>query len=135
VLIFTDNGRIAHKDGLMPIQIVILSVHSLFTEGVASRLRQYPERVDVRFVDPQQPDYIEKIAGIQPSAVIMDAAETETTCCCILCDLLSTLENVTIVRLDVQQKDIQLITSIQQRFNEVRDIVDIIEQSPQMLGL
>jgi len=119
----------------MPIQIVILSAHSLFTEGVASRLRQYPERVDVRFVDPQQPDYVEKIAGIQPAAVIMDAAETETTCCCITCDLLTTLDNVTIVRLDVLQKDIQLITSVQHRFNEVRDIVDIIEQSPQMLGL
>jgi DNA-binding NarL/FixJ family response regulator len=118
----------------MPTRIVILSVHSLFTEGVASRLRQYPERVDVRFVDPQQPDYIEQIAGIQPSAVIMDAAETETPCCCMLCDLLSALKNVTIVRLDVQQNDIQLITSVQQRFNEVRDIVEIIEQSPKMLG-
>ena len=118
----------------MPNQIVILSGHSLFTEGVASRLRQYPERVDVRFVDPQQPDYIEEIAGIHPSAVIIDAADTETDCCCILCDLLATLEDVTVVRLDVQQKDIQLITSVRQQFNEVRDIVDIIERSPPTLG-
>jgi hypothetical protein len=116
-------------------QIVILLGHSLFTEGVASRLRQYPERVDVRFVDPQQPDYIEKISGIQPTAVIMDAADIETTRCCILCELLAALQNVTVVRLDVQQNDIQLITSMQQQFNEVRDIVDIIDQSPQMLGL
>ena len=118
----------------MPNQIVILSGHSIFAEGVASRLRQYPERVDVRFVDPQQPDYIKKIAGIHPSAVIIDAADTETDRCCVLCDLLATLKNVTVVRLDVQQKDIQLITSVQQHFNEVRDIVDIIDQSPQTLG-
>ena len=118
----------------MPNQVVILSGHTLFTEGVASRLRQYPERVDVCFVDPQQPDYLEKIASIKPSAVIMNAADTETTSCCILCDLLTALRSVTVVRLDVQQKDIQLITSAQQQFNEVRDILDIIDQSPQTLG-
>lgn len=109
----------------MPNRLVILSNHSLFSEGVASRLRQYPERVDVRFVDPQHADYIEKIAVIQPSAVIMDAADTDTTQCCVLCDLLSALENVTIVRLDVQRRDIRVITSMQQQFDEVRDILDI----------
>jgi len=119
----------------MSSQIVILLGHSIFTEGVASRLRQYPERVDVRFVDPQQPDYIEKISGIRPTTVIMDAADIETTRCCILCELLAALQNITVVRLDVQQKDIQLITSVQQQFNEVRDIVDIIDQSAGFMNL
>ena len=119
----------------MPNRIVILSGHSLFAEGVASRLRQYPQRVDVRFVDPQQLDYVDQITAIQPSAVIIDAADTDTTQCCVLCDLLSALENVTIVRLEVQKKDIRVITSVRQQFDEVRDILDIIDQSPQMLGM
>jgi len=116
-------------------RIVILSGHSLFAEGVASRLRQYPQRVDVRFVDPQQLDYVDQITSIQPSAVIVDAADTYTTQCCVLCDLLSALENVTIVRLEAQQKDIRIITSVRQQFAEVRDILDILDQSPQMLGM
>jgi DNA-binding NarL/FixJ family response regulator len=116
-------------------RIVILSGHSLFAEGVASRLRQYPQRVDVRFVDPQQLDYVDQITNIQPSAVIVDAADTYTTQCCVLCDLLSALENVTIVRLEAQQKDIRIITSVRQQFAEVRDILDILDQSPQMLGM
>jgi DNA-binding NarL/FixJ family response regulator len=119
----------------MPNRIVILSGHSLFAEGVASRLRQYPQRVDVHFVDPQQLDYVDQITVIQPSAVIIDAADTDTTQCCVLCDLLSALENVTIVRLEVQKKDIRVITSARQQFAEVRDILDIIGQSPQMLGI
>ena len=114
--------------------VVILSSHSLFAEGIASRLRQYPQRVDVRFVDPQQQDYVEQISEIRPAVVIIDAIDTISTQCCLLCDLLSTLDRVTILRLDVQQNDIRLITSTQKQFDEVRDILEIIDQSPQMLG-
>ena len=115
-------------------RLVILSNHSLFADGVASRLRQYPERVDLHFVDPQQADYLEQIKKIRPCAVILDAMDKDTSQCCMLCDLLSALQNVTIIRLEVQQKDIRVITSMQRQFDEVRDILDIIDQSPQLLG-
>ena len=118
----------------MPNRLIILSDHSLFAEGVASRLRQYPERVDVRFVDPQQTDYLDQIKEIRPSAVIVDAADTDCTQCCLLCDLLTALANVTIIRLEIQHKDIQIVTSSQHPLNEVRDILDIVERSPQALG-
>ena len=118
----------------MPSRIVILSNHSLFIEGIASRLRQYPERVDVRFVDPQQADYLEQIKAVQPSAVIIDAADTDSTQCCLLCDLLMALANVTIIRLKLQNQDIQVVTSSQHPLTEARDIIDIVERSPQMLG-
>jgi 5-bromo-4-chloroindolyl phosphate hydrolysis protein len=45
------------------------------------------------------------------------------------------LANVTIIRLEVQNQDIQVVSSWQQPLTEVRDILDIIDQSPQMLGL
>jgi hypothetical protein len=118
----------------MPNQIVILSGHSLFSEGVASRLRQYPERVDVRFVDPQQPDYLEQIKAIRPAAVIIDAADTDSMQCCLLCDLLVALVNVTIICLELQHQDIQVVTSSQHPLAEAIDIINIIEQSPQMFG-
>jgi DNA-binding NarL/FixJ family response regulator len=119
---------------LMPSRLIILSNHSLFAEGVASRLRQYPERVDVRFVDPQQADYLDQIKEIRPSAVIIDAADTDRTQCCLLCDLLMALGNVKLIRLEVQHKDIQIVTSSQHSLAEVRDIIDIVEGSPQMPG-
>ena len=113
-------------------RLVILSNHTLFAEGVASRLRQYPERVDVHFVNPQKTDYLEQIKEIRPSAVVIDAADTDSTQCCLLCDLLMALANVTLIRLDVQHKDIQIVASAQRPLNEVRDIIDIVERSPQM---
>jgi len=93
--------------------------------------------VDFRFVDPQQADYIEQIKEIRPSAVIIDSADTDCTQCCLLCDLLMALANVTIIRIEVQHKDIQIVTSSQHHLAEVkvRDILDIIEQPPQTLGL
>ena len=119
----------------MPKRLTILSNHSLFSEGVASRLRQYPDRVDLFFVNPQQADYLEQIKEICPSAVIVDAADNDSTRCRTLCELLMALEDVTIIRLDVQHNDIQILFSYQQPLNEVRDIIDIVEQSPRMLGL
>ncbi|MBN1669164.1 MAG: hypothetical protein JW862_18865 [Anaerolineales bacterium] len=113
----------------MPSRIVILSNHSLFAEGIASRLRQYPERVEVHFVDPQHPDYLEAISTIRPAAVLIDAADTELTQCCTLCELLVALPHLTVIRLDVQERDLQVVTSIQRHFHQVRDLLDIVEQS------
>jgi hypothetical protein len=114
----------------MPTRLVILSNHTLFAEGVASRLRQFPERVDFHFIDPQKADYRDQIKEIQPSAVIVNAAEADRTQCGLLCDLLVALVNVTIIRLEVQNKDIQIVTSSQHSLTEVKDILDIIEHSP-----
>ena len=118
----------------MPNRLIILSNHTLFAEGVASRLRQYPARVEVHFVDPQQADYLDLIKAIRPSAVVIDAADTDSTQCCLLCDLLMALENVTLIRLDVQHKDIQIVTSLQRPLAEVKDIIEIVEQAPQMMS-
>ena len=118
----------------MPSRLIILSNHSLFAEGVASRLRQYPERVDVRFVDPQQADYLEQIKEIRPHVVVIDAADTDSAQGCLLCDMLMALVNMTLIRIEVQSKDIQVITSSRHPLAEVRDIIDIVERSNQMLG-
>jgi hypothetical protein len=118
----------------MPSRLVILSNRSLFAEGVASRLLQYPERVEVHFVDSQQADYLELIREKRPAAVIIEAADANRSQCCLLCDLLTALSNVTIVRLEVHHKDIQIVTSWQYPLSEVRDLLDLIEQSPQILA-
>jgi DNA-binding NarL/FixJ family response regulator len=113
----------------MQSRIVILSTHSLFAEGIASRLRQYPERAEVHFVDPQHPDYLETISTIRPAAVLIDAADTDLTQCCMLCELLVALPHLTVIRLEVQERDLRVFTSVQCRFNQAQDLLDIVEQS------
>ena len=113
----------------MQIRIVIMSNHSLFADGIASRLQQYPQQVDVMFVDPHQPDYLDQIKQLEPTAVVVDAADVCQDQCCVICDLLQSKLNVTIIRLEVQRKDIQIITSEQRSIEEVKDILPIIAQS------
>ena len=105
--------------------VAILSGHSLFAEGIASRLQQYVEQIEVIFVDPVREAYLERIGEIQPSTVFIDALNAKTTQCCLLCELLIAFPNITLVRLTVDQKDVQVITSCKQHFEDVQDLINI----------
>ena len=113
----------------MQIQVVILSQHSIFAEGIANRLRQYPREVVVHFIDPQDTDYLDEIKSIQPSAVILDAAAPTNAQCCLLCELLLAIPAVTIVRLEAEKEDVQIVQSRQQEMAKVLDILRVIKQS------
>jgi DNA-binding NarL/FixJ family response regulator len=111
-------------------RVVVISDRSLFAEGVASRLMQFRDRVDVRLVDPGDENYLEQVAKLQPTAVIIDARDVQVTQCCLLCDLLLSLPTITILRLSADHQDIQVVTSVQQQFDTVRDLMHIIAQLP-----
>jgi DNA-binding NarL/FixJ family response regulator len=108
------------------VSVVILSGHSLFAEGIASRLQQHIEQVDVVFVDPDQETYLDRLAEIQPSTVFIDALDEKTTQCCLLCELLIAFPEITLVRLTVDQEDVQFIASQKHCFEEVQDLIDIL---------
>ena len=110
----------------MSSRIVILAKNSIFLEGVATRFGQLASRVEVVFVDPEQSDYIEKITTIQPIAVLMDASSTRATQCCLLCELLLANPNITLMRLVVDQTDVQVVTSQKHCFSEVQDLINIL---------
>ena len=99
-------------------QVVILSDHSIFSQGVASRFSQYPERVQLHFVNPQDDDSFDRIAVIEPDAVILSASEADMKEQCTLCDLVSAFPSIRIIRLAVDQDPVQVITSQQTEINE-----------------
>jgi len=107
-------------------QVVILSDHSLFAQGVASRFEQYPERVNLHFVNPRDQDSFDQIAEIQPNVVILSASEADMKENCLLCDLISTFPSIRIIRLAVDNDPVQVITSQQSQLNEVRDLLDLL---------
>lgn len=110
-------------------KVVIVSDHSLFAEGVASRFEEFPERVELHFVNPKDEDSIEQIAAIQPVAVILNSSEANVKEKCLLCDLLSDFPSVRIIRLAVDQAPVQVITSEQSQLNEVRDLLDLFNSN------
>jgi hypothetical protein len=107
-------------------QVIILSKQTLFAEGVASRLKQYPQRVEFQFVDPQNPNYLDEIEAAHPSAVILDAAELKIDKHCVLCALLLAFPFIKVIRLAVESDYIQVISSTKHRLGEVRDLLEVI---------
>ena len=110
--------------------IVILSGRSLFAEGVASRLRQHPQRVRVEVMDAHQPDAVTQIASVRPSAVILDTADTEITQLCLLARLQLTLPGLKVICLNTKQARIQVMTCEQLPATQVNDLLDVIERLP-----
>jgi anti-anti-sigma regulatory factor len=95
-------------------------------EGVATRLRQHLAEQDVVTVDARQADVLKSVVAAQPSVVILDATDVEAAQACSVGDLLKALPSLKIVRLDPQQKQIQVVVSEQRVVDEVRDLIDVI---------
>jgi DNA-binding NarL/FixJ family response regulator len=108
----------------MTSRIAVLSGQSLFVEGIISRLREHAERLEVHHIEPKPDDYIDRIKRINPTAVVIDATDENKDQCCYLCELLLAFPWMMIVRLAANQRDVQLIRSSTQRFEDVQDLID-----------
>ena len=107
-------------------RVVILSGQSLFTEGIASRLRQLSEKVEVTIVDPEGDDAMAEIDALQPAVVILDATDKKPLRVCPLSALLWASWTPKILRLDSQQEYVQIVTSEQHSADAVRDLLRYI---------
>ncbi len=110
-------------------RVVILSGHSLFTEGVASRLREHIDQLELKVIDPRGTDALGQIKMYQPSAVILDSADPEVAELCPLNEILMTVPEVKVVRLDSRRAQFQVVTSEEKVAGLVKDLVDVIMPS------
>ena len=83
---------------------------------------------DLEILDPRQPDVVTQIAAAQPSIVILDGGDSETSRFCSLSQLLRSLPELRIIRLDPEQDQVQVVTSEQCPAVEVRDLADVIDR-------
>ena len=112
----------------MPLsRVVVLSSHSLYAEGVLTRLKAHSNKLDLHVVDAEQRDALEQIITIQPTAVIVDASDKDANEHCPLGRLLSDLPGVRIICLDPINKGFQLVTSEQHDANEVQELLAILK--------
>jgi len=105
---------------------IVFSSHNIYTEGVVSRLSQHPDSGDIYFIDAGKKNFIAQVVDLDPDIVILDETEDGEAPCCYLCDLLAQLPSVTIIRLKVQNKDVQVISSSTHMLNGVADLIDLI---------
>lgn len=107
-------------------RIVILSGQSLFAEGIASRLKEYPQEVNVAVVDPKAPECFALISAHKPSVIILDASDGITSKMCPLNRLLTLVPDLKIIHLDSQKEQVQVVTSEQHKAAEVADLIRML---------
>ncbi len=107
--------------------VVILSSGSLFSEGVASRLREHIGRVQVTLMDPRLPDLSTRLSSLRPIAVILDAADPWVVEKCPLNRLLGVIPGTRIIELDSQAQQVRVVTSEHYPAKDVNDLVEVID--------
>lgn len=107
--------------------VVILSGHSLFTEGVAARLRRHEDWLDLHMVDAERADALQQVVAARPATVILDADDPQVARHCTLSELFEALPQVRVVRLDPEANRIQLLTSEQRQAVDIADLIDVLQ--------
>lgn len=107
-------------------RVVVLAPPSLFSEGVASQLRQHQDRAEVWVVDSRQTDALDQAKAIQPAAVIFDASDPALSSDRTLAYLVTSLPTVRLVRLDSNTDRVRVVTSEERTAAEVRDLIEVV---------
>ena len=106
--------------------VVVLSSHTLYAEGVTSRLQLRAEALDLRVVDARNKTALDQILTLEPQALIIDASDKEAGLNCPINELLASLPALKIIRLDPEQAGFQVVTSAQHIASEVDDLLTVI---------
>jgi DNA-binding NarL/FixJ family response regulator len=106
--------------------VVVLSSHTLFAEGVTSRLKLREEALNLSVIDAHSADAMDQILTVGPDAVIVDASDKEVGLNCPINELLAAIPALKIIRLDPEQAGFQVVTSTQHIAKEVDDLLEVI---------
>jgi len=119
----------------MDARIAVMTNHSLFAEGLISRLREYPEQLDLKVFDLLQPDVVSHVVDFKPLVVILEENEEQQFSFRCFKEMLAIMPNLLIIYLYINQPDILIIQSEHYLANGVGELVDIIRQTNSQLGL
>jgi DNA-binding NarL/FixJ family response regulator len=106
----------------------MIAGHSLLLEGVASRLLDLTEDVELHTFDPQALDLLKVVAGSKPEVVLLDEQDPLVRERCALADLLRELPEARILLLNSERSDLQIITNRRIRIENSEALLDHILQ-------
>ena len=106
-------------------RVLVLTAHSLFTEGVANRLGQESERIDLEVVDSSDAAAVSKVMQDTPTVVLFEAHDVNVECVSPLVELLGKSE-VRVIRLDPVRDEVQVVTSHRRSLEEPKDLIDLV---------
>ena len=111
----------------MPKRVVVLSKHSLLTDGIVSQLREYEHIFDVTVVDMQ--NAAAKLLKINPEILIVAALEEEGMENLLTASLLRLLPNTKIIQLDINNNNVQVFKSEQWRVQENCSLFSVLKKT------
>lgn len=108
-----------------PTCIALLSGQSLLIEGVASRLQAHLDKVLPELLHPEEQGLRARLSSLQPEAIIVDARDPAVRKQATLYDLLKLLPEATIMVLDSEHSELQIVKS---RREPISDSEALLEQ-------
>ncbi len=109
--------------------VVILSGYSLFAEGIASSLRRKAEELEIRVLNPRQPNVLEGITELQPAVVILDTTDEAIRENCPVTGLLEAAPHARIIHLDPQRDRVQIVTGEERTAGNIADLIEVIRSA------
>lgn len=109
--------------------VVILSSGTVFVEGIASRLRQQFKAGNVQTIDSRQANVLQQVVAAQPAIVIAEATDLHMDQACPLDNLLAAFPKLTVVRLDPQHEQMQVVTSEQRPSGGMSGLIQTIRSA------
>ncbi|MGA9193314.1 MAG: hypothetical protein WBZ24_16430 [Anaerolineales bacterium] len=106
-------------------RVLVLTTHSLFTEGVANRLGQQSDRIDLVVVDSRDAAALSRVLEDAPAVVVFEARDENVECVSPLVELLGNRE-VRVIRLDPGRDEVQVVTSQRHNLEDPKDLIGLV---------
>jgi hypothetical protein len=112
--------------GKLKTRIAIVSGQSLYAEGLASKLSNHLDKVDLQLIDANTQDVLEILRTSMPSVVILDDSDPDIDNLCPIANMLIHLPGLTVVRLDPREMRVNVVTSQERSIQRIDDLVNFI---------
>jgi DNA-binding NarL/FixJ family response regulator len=107
-------------------RVVVLTAHSMFTEGIATRLGQFLDQIDLQVVDSREEGCLAEIREAQPAVVVLEANDENIDRFCSLDEILAVAPEVKVIRLDRDLDQIHVVTSEIRNVDQPGDFIGML---------
>jgi hypothetical protein len=121
-----DKPRSKSGEAVSRRRVLVLTAHSLFTEGVANRLGQEVNGIDLQVVDSRDAAAVSRFLDDAPDVIVFEARDENVECVSPLVEFLGKHE-VRVLRLDPERDEVQVVTSARRDLQDPRDLLGLVK--------
>jgi len=109
------------------LNVVILTHNSLLSGGIASKLREYKESLDVQTLDLKAKNVLKVLKQKAPDVIILDAGDSKICAKTPIVKLLEAAPNAKVIRLDLESDSVKVFSSTEKKVAHAHDLVKLIQ--------